>query len=68
MRITVNSDLCSGHGRCYDVGDPVFHADDEGFCVERGSTFTVPAGSEDRARAGAASCPEGALTIDPETS
>jgi ferredoxin len=65
MRVTVDGPLCSGHGRCYDVGAPVFTADDEGFCAERGTAFDVAPGHEAAAAAGAASCPEGAVTAVP---
>ena len=64
MKVTVNGALCSGHGRCYDVGAPVFTSDDEGYCAERDTTFDVPAGLEGQAAAGVASCPEGAIVAD----
>ena len=64
MKITVDAELCSGHGRCYSVSPDVYSADDDGFCAERGTTFDVPAGREQAARLGAESCPEGAISVD----
>jgi ferredoxin len=61
MRIAVNAELCSGHGRCYDVSPEIFTPDDEGFCEQRGSQFLVRPDVEDAARAGAESCPERAI-------
>jgi ferredoxin len=63
VKIKVDEELCSGQGRCYVVSPEVYHADDEGFCAESGTTFEVPAGLEDAARMGADSCPEGAITV-----
>jgi ferredoxin len=64
MRIAVNAELCSGHGRCYDVSPEIFTPDDEGFCEQRGSQFLVRPDVEDAARAGAESCPERAITTE----
>lgn len=63
MRIAVSSELCSGHGRCYDVSPDVFVSDDEGYCAQRGSELDVAPALERAARTGAAACPEGAIVI-----
>jgi ferredoxin len=63
MRVAVSAERCCGHGRCYDLGAPVFSSDDEGFAAERGSEFDVAGEHEPAARAGAASCPQGAITL-----
>ncbi len=63
MRIVLDDDVCTGHGRCYAVAPEVFDADDAGHCVVRAEGGEVPADLADKARAGAANCPEGALTI-----
>jgi ferredoxin len=59
----VDGGLCTGHGRCYDVGAPVFSADDEGFCAERGTGFAVAPEHRAVARAGADSCPQSAIIL-----
>jgi ferredoxin len=63
IRLAVSETLCSGHGRCYTLSPDVFHADDDGFCAERGTDFDVGSDLEQQARLGVDSCPEGAITI-----
>jgi ferredoxin len=61
MRITVDRDRCTGHGRCYALAPEVFDADDDGYGVARFEQ--LPADLEDAARRGAANCPEDAITV-----
>jgi ferredoxin len=61
MRITVDRDRCTGHGRCYALAPEVFDADDDGYGVAR--VEQLPADLEDAARRGAANCPEDAITV-----
>jgi ferredoxin len=63
MRIAVSAELCSGQGRCYAVSPELFTPDDEGFVVQRGTEFDVPAGLEKQARLAVDSCPEGAISL-----
>ena len=63
MKLTVRSDLCRRHGRCYDLAEDFLEDDDEGFVTVRGQTVDVPADQEEDVRNAAASCPEGAITI-----
>jgi ferredoxin len=62
MRVTVDLDACTGHGRCYSLGPDVFGADDAGHCellVEE-----VPPELEEQARAGERNCPEHAIALE----
>jgi ferredoxin len=61
VKIVLDTDRCTGHGRCYALAPEVFDADDEGHCVLRAEE--VPAGLENKARAGVNNCPEEALSI-----
>lgn len=61
MRIAVDGEVCTGHGRCYTLAPELFAPDDQGHCVIL--VEEVPPELEDRARAGAANCPEGAISI-----
>lgn len=63
MKVTVNTDLCSGHGRCHALAPTLFSSDDEGFCAERGQTRDVPRGQELTAQLAVDSCPEGAISM-----
>ena len=64
MKVTVNVDLCTGHGRCYSLAPELFDADDSGFCAQRGTTFDIETEAGPRARQAALNCPEGAITIE----
>jgi len=64
MKIRIDEDLCSGHGRCYALAPEVFAArDDDGFGEVIGDG-TVPPELADKARLAAANCPELAITLD----
>jgi ferredoxin len=62
VKLTVDNEMCTGHGRCYTVAPDLLEYDDEGFVSIRGQTIEVPAGQESAARDAALSCPEGAIT------
>ena len=64
MRLTIDAEMCTGHGRCYTLAPELLSYDDEGFVSVRGQTIEVPPGMEDAAREAALSCPEGAIRID----
>jgi len=61
VRVRLDPEKCTGHGRCYVLGPDVYGEDDAGRCVPRWSE--VPPDLADQARAGADNCPEGALEL-----
>jgi ferredoxin len=61
MRIEVDPEACTGHGRCYTLAPDVYEPDDDGYCATR--SLDVPAGLEEQATIGAKNCPERAITI-----
>ena len=61
MRVTVDSEACVGHGRCYALAPDVFAPDDRGHCEI--VVDDVPRELEEQARAGEANCPERAISI-----
>ncbi|WP_433598216.1 ferredoxin [Nocardia sp. CA-135953] len=62
MEVSVDPELCAGHGQCYTHAPDVFEPDDDGFCVVR---VLAPEGElAEAARAGAQACPERAISID----
>jgi len=69
VRLTVDTDACTGHGRCYALAPDVFAPDEFGHCeLVAGATDAagvVTPGLEDQARLGAESCPELAITVAP---
>jgi ferredoxin len=62
MRVRVNVDACTGHGRCYSLAPDVFAADDAGHCLLL--VEEVPPGLEDQARNGERNCPERAIAVE----
>jgi ferredoxin len=63
MRVTVDGDACTGHGRCYALGPEVFAPDERGHCVLL--VEELPPELEAEARAGESNCPERAITVIP---
>jgi ferredoxin len=61
MKVVIDLAKCSGHARCYETDQELFQIDDIGYALR--PEFDVPAGAEDRAREGAASCPERAISV-----
>ena len=63
MRLSVGTDLCRGHGRCYTLAPDLLEDDDEGYVTVRGQEIAVPADQVDAARNAAGSCPERAIAL-----
>ena len=61
MRISLQRDLCSGHGRCYALAPEVYEPDDDGYCSPLFDV--VPVALEAKARLGATNCPEDAIVL-----
>jgi ferredoxin len=66
MKLQINSDVCQGHGRCYDLAPGLFGEDEEGFGQVLGDG-TVPPDKEREARLAVANCPERAIELREET-
>ncbi len=62
MRVRVDAEACTGHGRCYSLAPDLFGADDVGHCVVLHEE--VPEGLEDQARLGVQNCPEQAISVE----
>jgi ferredoxin len=63
MKVKIDADLCTGHGRCCVVAPEFYKLDDNGYNADRGKTLDVPAGLEAAARLGAKRCPERAIAM-----
>jgi ferredoxin len=61
LRIVIDEEACTGHGRCYTLAPAVFQPDDVG----RSELVapTVPPELEAAAETAAANCPERAITL-----
>lgn len=63
MKLRVDADLCSGHGRCYTAAPDLLEPDEMGYVSIRGSEIEVPEDQYEFAREAASWCPEQAITI-----
>ena len=63
MKVKIDGERCTGHGRCYALSPDVFEPDDEGFNAARGTILDIPSGQEEAAMVGVSNCPEQAMTI-----
>jgi ferredoxin len=66
MKVRINSDVCQGHGRCYDLAPELFGDDEEGFGQVLGDGV-VPTELEREARLAVANCPERAVEVIEES-
>ena len=62
MRVAIDGELCTGHGRCYALAPEVFDCDDRGLGLVR-MTGEIPPELEKTARQAVANCPEQAINI-----
>jgi ferredoxin len=63
MKVSVLSDVCQGHGRCYVNSPELFRDDEFGHSVVTQEVLSTP----EHLRAAESAkriCPEGAITID----
>lgn len=65
MKVQIDSEVCQGHGRCYDLAPKLFGEDDEGYGTVLGDG-TVPADQVEAARLAVANCPERAVSTGGE--
>jgi len=63
MKISIDVNLCSGHGRCYALTPTLFVDDERGFGQVRGDGTVAP-GLEQDARRAVGSCPEHAISAE----
>lgn len=61
-RITLDSDKCAGHGRCYILAPQLFQDDERGYATVVGTGEISPESSE-IARKAVRACPERAISI-----
>ena len=66
MRVQIDSALCQGHGRCYDLAPDLFGDDEDGYATltERTADGQVPPASEEDAQLAADNCPESAIVLE----
>ena len=63
MRLTIDAEMCTGHGRCYTLSPQLLSDDEEALSPSEARRSTSRR-SRGAARDAALSCPEGAISID----
>ncbi len=63
MKVAIDTERCTGHGRCYALAEELFVDDEAGYGQVIGDG-TVPADQEEAARRAVQSCPEQAIAIE----
>ena len=62
MRVEIDAERCTGHGRCYTLAPEIFDCDDRGLGLVKGGGEIGPE-LEKSARSAVANCPEQAITL-----
>jgi ferredoxin len=62
VRIVLDTERCTGHGRCYSLAEELFDCDDRGYGMVK--TPEVPSGLEELARTAVLNCPENAISLE----
>lgn len=62
MKVVIDQELCTGHGRCYMLAPDVFYDDDAGYGQVKGDGEVAPE-HEDQARTAMQNCPEDAISL-----
>ena len=62
MKVSIDHEVCTGHGRCYTLAPDVFDSDDAGYGEVK--TPDVPVDLMDQARTGERNCPEHAVRVE----
>lgn len=61
MKVSINSDKCTGHARCNAVDAELFQLDESGYALR--AEAEIPAGEEEKAQLAVDSCPERAISL-----
>jgi ferredoxin len=64
MKISIDYNLCSGHGRCYVLSPSLFTDDERGFGQVKGDGTVDGDDLVEDARRAVRSCPEHAITLE----
>jgi ferredoxin len=62
VKVRVDLDICTGHGRCYALAPDVFGADDFGHCEIL--VTDVDGALLEQAKLGVENCPEHAIVLE----
>jgi ferredoxin len=63
MKLFIDPEQCTGHGRCYRMAPDLLTYDDQGYVSVRGEAIGVPGDQTEFAEEAEGTCPEGAISL-----
>lgn len=66
-RLSIDADLCTGHGRCYSISPNLLTDDFDGFVTIRGTSIDIEPDQTIDAEAAVRACPEQAVQLSVES-
>lgn len=63
MKIVIDEERCTGHGRCYSLVPELFDSDDQGHSLLRDPGGEVPADQVRQAQVAVDNCPEDCISL-----
>jgi ferredoxin len=63
VKIFIDPNECTGHGRCYRLAPDLLTFDDEGYVSISGEAIDVPEDQIEFAEEAEGTCPEGAISL-----
>jgi ferredoxin len=63
MKLFIDPEQCTGHGRCYRLAPDLLTYDDQGYVSIRGEAIDVPPDQVELAEEAEGTCPEGAISL-----
>ncbi|MCZ4278480.1 ferredoxin [Rhodococcoides yunnanense] len=63
MKMQIDSNACTGHGRCYTLAPHLVEPDDMGYAVPSGVPIDIDPADEALAKKLVGTCPEGAISV-----
>ena len=63
MKIVIDAERCTGHGRCYSLVPELFDSEEQGHSVLLAPDATVPAEQQRQAQVAVDNCPEDAISL-----
>jgi ferredoxin len=63
VRLYIDPNVCTGHGRCYSIAPELLSLDDQGYVEQRGREIDVPTDLIELADEAEGTCPEAAIRL-----
>jgi ferredoxin len=64
VKIVIDTERCTGHGRCYSLVPELFDSDDQGHSLLVAPGADIPADQQRRAQVAVDNCPEDCISLE----